>query len=152
LGYARFKHWRVYGEEGLSGRKAALWLAAESLTLEYDGEPLARYEARLAPETGELSSLTRPRLFGSSRVRPQLQLFALDALGEAGWLKTMKMEGYSPRSPRRPQDLQKALFPYAEALQRAPGDLVRRREDAGRPRWPLRGTRVPWCAETDPSG
>ena len=82
LGYARFKHWRVYGEEGLAGRKAALWLAAESLTLEYDGEPLARYEARLAPETGELRSLTRSRLFGSSRVRPQLRLFALDALGE----------------------------------------------------------------------
>lgn len=80
-------HWRVYGEEGLAGREAALWLAAESLTIEHAGEPLSRYDARLASGTGELRSLTRPRLFGSSRVRPQLRLFALDALGEAGWLK-----------------------------------------------------------------
>lgn len=88
-------------------------LATESLTLEHGGEPLSRYEVRLAPETGALRSLTRPRLFGSSRVRPQPRLFAL---GEAGWLKALRLDGYSPRSPKRPQALQQALFPYAEAL------------------------------------
>lgn len=82
LGYARFMHWRVYGEEALAGREA-LWLAAESLTVEHVGEPLSRYDARLAAGGG-LRSLTRPRLFGSSRARPQPRLFALDALGEAG--------------------------------------------------------------------
>ncbi len=41
LGYTRFRHWRVYGEEALAGREAALWLAAESLTLEHAGEPLS---------------------------------------------------------------------------------------------------------------
>jgi transposase len=116
LGYARFRHWRVYGEEALAGREAALWLAAESLTLEHAGEPLSRYDARLAPETGELRSLTRPRLFGSSRFRSQPRLFALDALGECGWLKALRLEGYAPRRPRRPLSLQQALFPYAEAL------------------------------------
>ncbi len=75
LGYARFMHWRVYGEEALAGREAALWLAAESLTLEHAGEPLSRYDVRLASGTGELRSLARPRLFGSrppaaSAVRP----------------------------------------------------------------------------------
>jgi putative transposase len=116
LGYARFMHWRIYGEEALAGREAALWLAAESLTLEHAGEPLSRYDARLAPETGELRSLTRPRLFGSSRFCPQSRLFALDALGECGWLKALRLEGYAPRRPRRPLSLQQALFPYAEAL------------------------------------
>ena len=115
LGYARFMHWRVYGEEGLAGREAALWLGSESQTVEHAGEPLSRYDARLAPG-GELSSLARPRLFGSSRARPQPRLFTLDALGEAGWLKALKLEGYSPRAPRRPRALQRALFPYAEAL------------------------------------
>jgi hypothetical protein len=33
LGYTRFRHSKVYGEEGLAGREAALWLAAESLTV-----------------------------------------------------------------------------------------------------------------------
>jgi hypothetical protein len=37
LGYARFRHWRLYGEEALAGREAALWLAAESLTVEHAG-------------------------------------------------------------------------------------------------------------------
>jgi hypothetical protein len=35
LGYARFKNWRLYGEEALAGSEAALWLASESLTLEH---------------------------------------------------------------------------------------------------------------------
>ena len=47
LGYARFRHWRIYGEEGLAGREAALWLAAESLTIEHAGEPLSRYETEV---------------------------------------------------------------------------------------------------------
>lgn len=116
LGYARFMHWRVYGEEALAGREAALWLAAESLTVEHAGEALSRYDARVAPGGGEFRSLTRPRLFGSSRAHPQPRLFALDALGDAGWLKALKLEGYSPRAPRRTLSLQQTLFSYVEAL------------------------------------
>ena len=49
--------------------------------------------------------------------RPQpLRLFALDELGEGGWLKAMRLEGYAPRAPCGPSSLQQALFPYAEAL------------------------------------
>jgi hypothetical protein len=104
---------RYLAHTGSHGRSV---LAAESLTVEHAGEPLSRYEARVAPETGELRSLTRPRLFGSSRARPQPRLFALEALGEAGWFKALELEGYSPRAPRRPRALQQGLFPYAEAL------------------------------------
>ena len=45
-----------------------------------------------------------------------LHLFGLDALGGAGWLKALRLEGYAPRRPRGPLALQQALFPYAEAL------------------------------------
>ena len=41
---------------------------------------------------------------------------SLLALGEGGWLKAMRLEGYAPRRPRGPLALQQALFPYAEAL------------------------------------
>ncbi len=118
LGYTRFRHWRVYGEEALAGREAALWLAAESLTVEHAGEPLSRYEVRAEASTGELRSVARPRLFENSHGlrRPQQRLFALDALGEGGWLKALKLEGYAPRAPRRPLAVQKTLFPYADAL------------------------------------
>ena len=118
LGYARFRHWRGYGAEALAGSEAALWLAAESLTLEHGGEQLSRYDVKLVATTGELRTVSKPRLFDTSRLpdHRQLRLFALDALGEAGWLKVMRLAGYAPREPERPQALQQALFPYAEAL------------------------------------
>ena len=115
LGYARFRHWRLYGEEALAGREAALWLAAESLTVEHAGEPLSRYDVKVEPDTGALRSVGSPRLFEVPRVLPQPRLFALDALGDGGWLKAMRLEGYTPRSPRRPEGLQRALFAYHEA-------------------------------------
>ena len=43
------------------------------------------------------------------------RLFGLDALGEDGWLKTLRLRGYAPRSSRRPRGLQQALLPYPEA-------------------------------------
>jgi putative transposase len=118
LGYTRFRHWKVYGEEALAGREAALWLASESLTVEHAGEPLSRYEVRVEPGTGELRAVTRPRLFENSHGlnHPQRRLFTLDSLGEGGWLKALRLEGYAPRRPRGPLALQQALFPYAEAL------------------------------------
>jgi hypothetical protein len=61
-----------------------LWLAAESVTLEHAGELLSRYEVRVEAETGELRSVGRARLFGTSAAVAQPRLFGLDALGEAG--------------------------------------------------------------------
>jgi putative transposase len=118
LGYTRFRHWRVYGEEALAGRETALWLAAENLTVEHASERLSRYEVRVEAATGELRSVSRPRLFENSHElnRPQQRLFALDALGEGGWPKALRLDGYAPRAPRGPQALQELLFPYAEAL------------------------------------
>lgn len=77
-----------------------MWLATESLTVEHAGEPLSRYEVRIEPESDELRPVARPRLFENYHGlrRPQRRLFALDSLGEGGWLKA----------------LQQALFAYAE--------------------------------------
>lgn len=82
------------------------------------GEPLSRYSVKVEATTGALRSVARPRLFENSHgmSRPQQRLFPLDSLGEGGWLKAMRLEGYATRAPRRPQALQQALFPYAEAL------------------------------------
>jgi len=66
-------------------------------------------------ETGQLRSVGRPRLFGTSAAA-QFRLFGLDALGEGGWLTTLKLEGYASQRPRGPLALQQTLFPYAKAL------------------------------------
>jgi putative transposase len=117
LGYARFRNWRLYGEEGLPKKEATLWLESESLTLEYRGEPLSRYEVRFVAGTEELRTITRPRLFETSHALPQPKLFRLDAFGERGWLKVLKLPAYVSRKTRRPQALQQALFAYTDALQ-----------------------------------
>ncbi|MDP8951494.1 MAG: helix-turn-helix domain-containing protein [Actinomycetota bacterium] len=116
LGYARFRHWRVYGEEGLAKKEAALWLQAESLTVEYRGQPLSRYDVGFVAGSEELRAITRPRLFETSYALPQLRLFALSTLGEGGWLKALKLDGYAPRKSRRPRAWQEVLFPYLGAL------------------------------------
>lgn len=112
LGYARIRDWRLYGEEGLAKREAAVWLQPGSLTVEFAGETLSRYDVEVAAQTGEMRSVGRPWLFENSRVLPQLRLFALD---EAGWIKALRLEAYAPRAPRRPRALQQVLFAYAEA-------------------------------------
>lgn len=114
LGYARFRHWRLYGEEGLPKKEATLWLESERLTLEYRGQPLSRYDVGFVAETEELRTITRPRLFETSYTLSQLRLFRLDALGKTGWLKALKLNGYAPRGSR-PLALQQTLFPYHEA-------------------------------------
>ena len=115
LGYARFRDWRLYAEEGLAARDAAIWLQPTSLTIEHDGETLSRYDVEFASDTGKLRSVGRPRLFETSHQRnwPQLRLFALD---EASWLKVVALDGYATRRPRRPLALQQVLFPYLDAL------------------------------------
>ena len=90
-----------------------MWLQPESLTLEYGGETLSSYDVELSGGTGELKAVGRARLFSTSYVMPQLRLFALD---EGGWLKALKLDGYTPRHSPGPVALQEVLFPYLDAL------------------------------------
>ncbi len=114
-GYARVKHWRVYAEEGLAHCEAAVWLVEEGMAVEYAGQTLSRYDVLLSGGA-KLKEVANPRLFATPYGTTQIKLFGLeDALGEDGWLKALRLEGYAARSRRRPEALQQALFPYHEA-------------------------------------
>jgi hypothetical protein len=113
LGYVRFLDWRLYGQDALARREAAVWLQPGSLTLEYGGEALSAYDVELLRESGKPKAVGGARLFETSYVLPQPRLFAPD---EAGWLNAMKLEGYAPRRPSGPMALQEVLFPYLDAL------------------------------------
>jgi hypothetical protein len=118
-GYARVKHWRVYAEEGLARREVAVWLGDEEMAFEYAGRTLSRYDVSLSRDAAKLEAITNPRLFATpyQRSRPELRLFDLqDSLGDAGWLKALRLKGYTIRNRRRPEALQHPLFPYLEAL------------------------------------
>ena len=64
----------------------------------------------------KLEAVTNPRLFVTPYATTQPKLFALDALGEGGWLKALRLEEYRTPASRRPQAPQQALFPYLDAL------------------------------------
>lgn len=117
-GYARLKHWKIYAEEGLARREVALWLGTESLSVEFAGDTLARYDADYSSRTNRLREVRRPRLFETvhRQTSAQQRLFELIVLGESGWLKAVRLEDYAPRKPRRPQVLQQTLFAYTEAV------------------------------------
>jgi hypothetical protein len=117
LGYATFRRWKLYGEEALAGNEAALWLEPKTLTVEYAGEPLSRYEVEYVAGNTELRRVGKATLFETSIVVHQPRLFNLaEALGEEGWLKALRLADYAPRRPRQPEFLQEVLFPYTEAI------------------------------------
>ena len=114
--------WRLYGEEGLAGEEAELWLLEKTLTVEHAGEPLSAYEVGYDPAGGRgghgrLLEVRKPTLFDTPFTAGQMRLFGLsDTLGEDGWLKALKLEDYAARRPRQPGLLQQqALFPYGKA-------------------------------------
>lgn len=97
--------------------RVALWLGAETLTAEFAGETLARYEVAYSPSARRLREVKNPRLFVTRYGPLQLRLFELsDALGETGWLKALRLDEYAPRLSRAQGSAQQTLFPYAEAL------------------------------------
>lgn len=117
LGYARLKHWRIYGEEGLARREVAVWLGDGGLVLEYGGDALSRYDVSFSTGETKLGNVTNPRLFDTRYRSPQLKLFALEeALGEGGWVKALGLDGYAARSRSKPEALQGVLFSYLGAL------------------------------------
>jgi putative transposase len=116
LGYARLKHWRIYGEEGLARCEVAVWLGDDGLVVEYGGETLSRYDVSFSPGAPRLDAVTNVRLYATRHRSPQLKLFALEeALGDTGWLKALALDGYAARSRSKPEMLQGALFSYLEA-------------------------------------
>jgi hypothetical protein len=99
-----------------------VWVQEDSLTVEYGGEALSRYEVECDPaagasSVGRLQKVKGHTLYETSIILPQLRLFDLgEALGEEGWVKFLKLNEYAPRQAQRPDELQQVLFPYAEAI------------------------------------
>lgn len=97
LGYARFRHWRIYGERGLARRQAAVWLYGETLLLEFSDAPLAQYSVSYEPNRRHLRDIVPRQHFETHYQSPQLPLWDLD---DGEWLKVLRIPPARPR--RRP--------------------------------------------------
>ncbi len=96
-GYARFRHWKVYGERGLAGQAVGLWLYGPQLTVEHRDEPLAQFQVAYAPGKRQLKAVTLLRAYATPFRSPQPLLFPLD---DAQWRKAFHVTPYAPRRPR----------------------------------------------------
>lgn len=107
-GFVRYRHWRLYGERGLAGAQAAVWLFDQTLTLEYATDTLAQYHVVATADGRSLRAVTEPQLFATRYPSPQPFLPPLDTLA---WDPAQPL-GPSPR--RRPSAVpllqQLALF------------------------------------------
>jgi len=96
-GYARFRHWKVYGERGLAGQPVGLWLYGPQLTVEHRDEPLAQFQIAYAPGKRRFKAVSLVRTYETPFRSPQPLLFPLD---DAQWLKAFPAAPYAPRRPR----------------------------------------------------
>jgi hypothetical protein len=105
-GYVRFRHWRLYGERGLAGERAAVWVDGETLTLEYATDTLAQY--RVATEAGGrgLKEVDEPRLYATDHASPQP---FLPELADLDWRPAQRLAPYRPRRQRRDDGVQERL-------------------------------------------
>lgn len=106
-GYARFRHWKIYGERGLAQRPVGVWLYGPQLLIEHREEPLAEFRVANEPGRRRLKAVTLHRLFATPFRSPQPLLFPLD---DAQWLKALRAAAYTPRRPRLSTPRQLPLF------------------------------------------
>ena len=111
-GYVRFRHWRLYGERGLVGADAAVWLFGETLTVEYATEMLAQYQVMLGPDPRRFRDVTDPRLFATQYRSPQPFLATLE---DVAWQPALQLVSYQTQRRRMIDPaLQPPLFALAD--------------------------------------
>jgi hypothetical protein len=99
-GYVRFRHWRIYGEQGLAGEQGAVWLYGENLTVHFSEEPLAQYKVAYERDQKALKTIAEPRLLDTQFQSPQLLLWEL---GPEDWHLVLRLPPYAAR--RRPASM-----------------------------------------------
>jgi len=106
-GYLRFRHWRLYGERGLAGERAAVWVNDATLTVEYASETLAQYRVMLEDDGHHLREVAEPRLYPTDHGSPQPFLPVFDTLA---WNPARRLVPYRPRRRSASTETQGALF------------------------------------------
>ena len=93
-GFVRYRHWRLYGERGLIGADAAVWLFGDTLTIEYATETLAQYQVATVPTSRHIRQISEPHLFATQHRSPQPFLDTLDVVE---WHPVLRLVPYQPR-------------------------------------------------------
>ncbi len=115
-GSLRFRHWRLSGERGLAGERAAVWLCGETRTIEDATEALAQDRVSLEEDEQQIRTASDPHLFATGHASPQPFLSPLD---EVAWYPVQRLAPDRPRRRRLGDGTQEPLFTVEDAA--APG-------------------------------
>ncbi len=86
-GFVKFKHWKFYGERGLSGKDVSVWVYEGNLKVEYQATALSLYELSIEKETSAIAEVKNPRRIETHFRSPQLDLWQLS---ETEWLLALR--------------------------------------------------------------
>lgn len=107
-GYVRFKNWRFFGEDGLSGQEVYVWTYEDTLKVEYQTTTLSEYAVTFDADHKGITQVKKSRQLETQFVSPQLHLWRKD---ETEWLLALKRPEYAKRKPHRaPQAIQLRLL------------------------------------------
>lgn len=96
-GYAKFRHFLLYGERGLAGHETLVNIFQDILTLEYAEAPLSKYSVEWQPDDRHLRRVGNPRLYQHPYQAPQLPLWEP---GEVEWHVILRCQPPVPRKRR----------------------------------------------------
>ena len=112
-GYVRFRNWRLYGERGLAGEPASIWITDEDVTIQADDDPLATYGVSYQRDHRHFRRVTPKQIFETRHGSPQPPLLEL---GPDDWLLAIEQPRRSRRRRRRSALVQAELFGPDEAV------------------------------------
>ena len=95
-GYVKFKHWRLFGENGLAGEEVSVWVYESTLKIEYQTTALTLYSVRHAPDQ-QITEVANPRRLETRFRSPQLDLWQLS---DTEWLLALRRPEPAPRRNR----------------------------------------------------
>jgi len=106
-GYLKFKHWRLFGENGLAGEEVSVWVYEDTVKVEHQATTLSLYSVRLSPDQHQITEVKNARRLETHFRSPQLDLWQLS---DTEWLLAL----------RRPEPIARKksskIVPLAEQL------------------------------------
>jgi hypothetical protein len=87
----------IFAHRVLARQRVAVWIYEDRLHIEYQQTVLARYKATLDRRRKSLKSVSRPQIYSTPFVSPQLELFELD---EEQWRRAWLRPPYVYRQPQ----------------------------------------------------
>jgi putative transposase len=123
-GYARFKNWRFFGEDGLIGEEVSVWMYEGTLKIEYQATTLSEYGVRTSPDHKRIEAVKNPRRIETHFRSPQLTLWQTS---ETEWLLALRQpERHKQKIRRSPPGIMQLRFPE---LREVDLDFARAREE-----------------------